>query len=285
MTQGIDQSGLSPAAIADEDALRSQVMKQLITNESTRPDVDQTLTPPRVLVQYWDDKDSIPPDVQLCIDSWERLESNGFKRLLFDDASAITFITTEFGDRHASAFAKCLHPAMRADYFRLCFIAKRGGFYADADDVYVGRSIEELFEDDRLKLNPLCYDIASDAMVDPHLSAKLPDSEEDGQIFYVNNNPLIAPAHHPIVEDALERSTEMLLSGSELDHDIQSLTGPGNLTATVVEHALRAQEAGRDFEFELMRDWDAVARSEWALDYREDHRNWRHWVQGIGDPL
>ena len=49
---------------------------------------------------------------------------------------------------------------MQADYFRLCYLLVEGGFYVDADDVCVGTDIGWLFEDGRLKLQPLCYDMA-----------------------------------------------------------------------------------------------------------------------------
>ena len=61
---------------------------------------------------------------------------------------------------------------MRADYFRLCFIMKVGGFYVDADDIYQGLSVEELLVDGCLKLQPLCYEVATDSMVDPVSSAQ-----------------------------------------------------------------------------------------------------------------
>ena len=56
---------------------------------------------------------------------------------------------------------------MRCDYFRLCYILKHGGFYVDADEVYQSTECDSLFEDDRIKLQPLCYDIRADQMVAP----------------------------------------------------------------------------------------------------------------------
>jgi hypothetical protein len=50
---------------------------------------------------------------------------------------------------------------MQADYFRLCYVLVEGGIYVDADDVCVGTDIGWLAEDGRLKLQPLCYDIAT----------------------------------------------------------------------------------------------------------------------------
>ena len=50
---------------------------------------------------------------------------------------------------------------MRCDYFRLCFMARNGGFYVDADEVYQDVDCEYLFEDGRLKLQPLCYEMST----------------------------------------------------------------------------------------------------------------------------
>ncbi len=253
-------------------------MQRLIADAEHSLCTGDAPTPPRVLVQFWDDADSVPSDVQACLDSWTPLESSGFKRLLFDDLSAAQFIKKNFGVRHVRAFERCSHPAMRADYFRLCFIMKVGGVYIDADDSYQGGRIEELISDSCLKIQPLCYDLATGSMVDPVSSAKTKDSE--GRIFYVNNNPLIAPPGHPVIERALESATSQLLSSDKNSRDIQSLTGPGNLTMCLVLHALGARQANSKFDFKLIPDWNSFATTEWPLAYRSDHRNWRHWVRG-----
>ncbi|CCH88515.1 conserved protein of unknown function [Modestobacter italicus] len=164
---------------------------------------------------------------------------------------------------------------MRADYFRLCFILENGGLYADADDVYQGTSLDPYISDGRLKLQSLCYDLRTDSMVsDPHAAAS---QQGEHRIFYVNNNPLIAPRRHPIIGRALERATTLVLRHRPEDRDVQALTGPGNLTACVVAHCVEpgAEAATRDFM--LLPDWESVAVSKWSLDYRADQRNWRIW--------
>ena len=109
----------------------------------------------------------LPPDVEECVASWTVWETSGFKHRLFDEHAAEAFISGSLGARHKRAFERCYHPAMQADYFRLCYVLVEGGFYVDADDVCVGTDIGWLLEDGRLKLQPLCYDIASGAMVNP----------------------------------------------------------------------------------------------------------------------
>jgi hypothetical protein len=94
-------------------------------------------------------------------------------------------------------------------------------------------------------------------------------------IFYVNNNPLIAPPKHPLIELALKRATDLLLNNSYSILDIQSTTGPGNLSASLVKHAMQLDEMNMDFDF--IRDWDTISESKWPLSYRNDNRNWRLW--------
>lgn len=263
---------------ADADRLKSRIMRRLIAASGSAPHLRGRSAPPRLLVQFWDDASTVPSDVQACFDTWAPLESAKFERLLFDDQSARRFIREHFTGRHSRAFDRCVHPAMRADYFRLCFILQVGGVYVDADDEYQGNENISLTDDGLLRLQALCYDIASDSMVD--VARAVEEDADDGRIFYVNNNPLIAAPGHPVLASALERSTTLLLAAGDTDRDIQALTGPGNLTACLIEHAVRQEEAGDVRDFELVTNWDSIAVSKWPLAYRADGRNWRNWVRG-----
>ena len=257
--------------------MRSHYMRHLIQDANAH--TDQSATPKilRLLIQFWDDSNAIPADVQECMDSWQPFEARGFKRILFDDVSAKQFIADHFSDNHVAAFERCNHPAMRSDYFRLCFILIRGGFYVDADDVYQGGDYEHWFRDSTLKLQPLCYSTKTDSMVRPTDFTAEP-SDTSGLIFYVNNNPLIAPSNHPVISLALERSTQILLAHSGDIRDIQSTTGPGNLTASLVRHVIESEHRSDARDFTLITDWNNASVSRWPLAYRNDERNWRVWV-------
>jgi mannosyltransferase OCH1-like enzyme len=263
--------------LAEDDRRRSQFMRRLV--QEVDADVTQSVaaTLPRLLVQFWDTA-AIPTDVRECLDSWRQLDEHGFKRILFDDRKAGHFIAEQFGRRYLSAFERCGHPAMRCDYFRLCFIARYGGFYVDADDVYIGGECTHLFRDTRLKLQPLCYDMSTGEMV-PREAFTKKHSDGPGWIFYVNNNPLLAPPSHPVIRMALARATQNLLRHESERPDIQSATGPGNLTASLVRHAIASQHATGDRDFTIIHDWGDVAFSRWPLRYRSDERNWRLWGQ------
>lgn len=232
-----------------------------------------TKKPPKRVIHFWHDLDQLPDDVEQCIGSWTKLQKLGFDRHLFDSTQAKGFICRSLGERYKRAFEKCYHPAMQSDYFRLCYIFTEGGCYVDSDDVYLGVEVDHLFSDGRLKLQPLCYDMSTDEMVPPAVF-KSPRADSLSWIFYFNNNPLIAANGHPVVGRALMSATTSLeeYSPSHLP-DIQSTTGPGNLSKAVFD-------IGRDTStiedgLLVMRDWEHIAATQWPLSYRNDGRNWR----------
>jgi len=229
--------------------------------------------PPRTIVQFWHDLEELPEDVEECIASWTRWTTSGFTHCLFDERSAKAFIKRSLDACHERAFDRCYHPAMQADYFRLCYLFVEGGFYVDADDVCVGTQISWLFDDGRLKVQPLCYDIALGAMVNPANFLRI-GAYEPSWIFYVNNNPLIASKRHLIIERALRRATELLeLAGKGVLPEIQTTTGPGNLSRSIFE--LGTFSGGMECDLVVLRDWDSFAVSRWPLSHRSDARNWR----------
>ena len=227
---------------------------------------------PKKIVQFWDDLNRLPVDVGNCIESWRPLEGRGIELVLFDDDRARDFIARRLGPRHESAYNRCYHPAMQSDYFRLCYLFLEGGCYLDADDVYHGCPIDHLFEDGRLKVQPLCYDASTDGMIRPGVFTES-GADAATWIFYFNNNPLIAMRDHPIIKGALAAATETLERSEVELPDIQSTTGPGNLTKTIFDHATRHGDAV-DTLLVLSR-WEDIATSKWPLSYRHDARNWR----------
>jgi len=228
---------------------------------------------PRTLVRFWHDPSDLPPDVRKCLGRWDALRDEGFAFRMFGDVSAAAYIAERYGPRECAAFARCRHPAMRSDYLRMCFVLAEGGLYVDADDVLLDGGWEEVFRDGTLKLQPLCYDVTVGGMV-PASELRRIDLPMDGRIFYVNNNPIAAPAGHPVLRQALARATDSLL-GDEPAPEIQSTTGPGNLTAVLAAYARESQASGIQPDFELLLDWERTAEPCWDLAYRNDGRNWR----------
>jgi len=170
------------------------------------------------------------------------LLARGYQRLIFDDTSARRFICDNFSSRHVEAFERCRHPAMRCDYFRLCYLVRLGGFYVDADEVYKGGECDFLFDDDRLKVQPLCYDTTTGEMVGAE-SFMQRQKAPPGWTYYVNNNPIIAPPDHAVLRSALARASQLLLEGSASRLGVQSTTGPG--TSPPAWSPMRSSVRGR----------------------------------------
>lgn len=254
------------------DIVCNLIKKNGVTHKS-RSESKSTI--PKIIVQYWDDPNHIPGDVQKCLETWDHLSSIGCKHILFNDHSARRFITKNFSRSHVEAYDRCYHPAMKSDYFRLCFILLKGGCYVDADDAYCGKDFLCLFSDLRLKLQPLCYDFASGEMIEPEIFTK-PNQYSHDWLFYFGNNPIVAPPWDRVVRYALGRATRILLkSDNNSLPEIQSATGPGNLTASLVAYAATGNTFTIENQLMVLSNWKSFARTVWPLSYRNDRRNWR----------
>ena len=254
---------------------RSNFVRELVQRPNKLSPLPATVlaAPPKCIVQFWDDLRRLPTDVRECMESWKKLEQSGFELQVFDESSARDFIRVHLGSRHVNAFDKCYHPSMKSDYFRYSYIFVEGGFYVDADDIYHGTTIDHLFSDGRLKIQPFCYDIATAQMVPPSDFVTL-GRNQLSWIFYFNTTPLIAVRNHPIVERALLNATISLEqeSGYELP-EVQATTGPGNLTRSVFE--VLADDTFPEETLLVVHDWEKTSTSKWPLSYRSDKRNWR----------
>ena len=79
---------------------------------------------------------------------------------------------------------------------------------------------------------------------------------------------------HPIIEGALAAATEALERPESAGlPEIQSTTGPGNLTKSVFDHA--TEQGGVEDTLLVLSRWEDIAISKWPLSYRHDARNWR----------
>ena len=254
---------------------RSNFVRKLVQrpNEPAQLPLGHLAPPPRRIVQFWDDLDRLPEDVRECMESWRTLERSGFELHVFDESSARSFIRIHLGSRYEKAFDRCYHPSMKSDYFRYSYVLVEGGFYVDADDVYHGTTIDYLFTDGRMKLQPFCYDIATGQMVPPSLFVN-PGASQLSWIFYFNTTPLIAGRNHPIIERALLNATTSLEQESKGGlPEVQATTGPGNLTRSVFE--VITNEGRPEEVLLVVHDWEKTSTSKWPLSYRSDKRNWR----------
>ncbi len=272
---------MNTAESSEEDPLpsderdRSNFSRNLVhrRRDSSSVPPEHSAATSRRIVQFWDDLGRLPKDVAECMETWKKLEKDGFEIQLFDENAAREFISVRLGARYERAFDKCYHPSMKSDYFRYSYIFVEGGFYIDADDVYHGTPLDHLFKDARLKLQPFCYDIATTQMVPPATFTK-PGADQLSWIFYFNTTPMIAGRNHPIVERALLNATISLERDSQGElPEVQATTGPGNLTKSIYE-ILAHKECPEDM-FVIVHDWEEISTSKWPLSYRNDYRNWR----------
>ena len=263
----------NPLKMSERD--RSNFVRELVQGFNETDQIRKVYKSkiPKCIVQFWDDLNRLPQDVKECMETWKQLEQSGFEIQVFDENSAREFIKTHLGSRFENAFNKCYHPSMKSDYFRYSYIFVKGGFYIDADDVYHGISIEHLFTDGRLKLQPFCYDIDTAQMVSPSDFIN-PGSDKRSWIFYFNTTPLIASRNHPIVERVLLNSTIVLEQEPKgMLPEVQATTGPGILTESIAE--VLAEEKCPEGTFLVLHDWEKSSTSKWPLSYRNDKRNWR----------
>ncbi|MEQ8560959.1 MAG: glycosyltransferase [Cytophagales bacterium] len=254
--------------------LRSNYIRTIV--QSKKPLKPKIFLPsiPKIIIQFWHDKNNIPLDVLKCLDSWNVLKHKSFKIILYDDNSARDYIQKNYPHDFLKAYNNCRHPAMRSDYFRLCYIYKSGGIYVDADEIYNGNDLETLLLDKSLKLQPLCYSAKSKSMI-PFDSFVTNANYSDDWIFYINNNPIIAPPKHSLIYTALKQATYNIANSVFSSNDIQSISGPGNLTSSFVE--LSIKNGDQDNDFVCFFNWELFSKCQWDLNYRKDERNWRRW--------
>src|SRR5688572_21171280 len=252
--------------IGEDDQTRSEfVYNFLKTKTPVTPDCDLEI--PKVVIQYWHCLDELPGDVSKCIDSWKVLKEKKFQFKLFDDVQAQKFINEYYDENYLNAYLKCHHPAMRCDYFRLCYLYIFGGFYIDCDELYSGQKIDILYNNNNIKIQPLCYSLSQQKMV--NIEDFLSDPYDKTNIYYFNNNPIVTPPKHELISIALNRANNILYSRQNI-YDIQSTTGPGNLTASVVFYMLQKSD-----RISVIKNWNDIPCSPWPLSYRNDDRNWR----------
>ena len=116
---------------------RSEFIRRLVQRSASVQPIKESYLPgiPKTIIQFWHDLKHMPHDVKECVASWTRWETRGYKHYLFGEQSAKAFIGKSLGARYEKAFEYCYHPAMQADYFRLCYLLVEGGCYIDADDI------------------------------------------------------------------------------------------------------------------------------------------------------
>ncbi len=102
------------------------IQESLSQNATSFPSI------PKRIVQFWDEPEP-PEEVQRVCQSWIDLNPE-YEYTRFSLETAVTFLKEHYDQKVLQAFANCDQPATQADLFRLAYLNKMGGFYADADD-------------------------------------------------------------------------------------------------------------------------------------------------------
>jgi len=205
---------------------------------------------PKVIVQYWNEE-RLPPEIVHVMRSW-LTHNPEFEHKVFSRKTAYDFINENYQGAESKAFLACEHPAMQADYFRLAYLAKCGGFYADADD-RCSQSID-----------PLTGQGAD-------LIIKL------GDFGCFSNNFLACSPNNPYLKYTLERGTQNMLT--YFNEGPWFRLGPGHLTSCI-SHIFAQHIEDSDFEH-----WPKIltlGQSEFrkmvsqhlALSYKRSDKSW-----------
>ncbi len=125
-------------------ALLSGIIPQHTLEElAMRPTPDGPPAIPRRILQFWD-KPQPPGEVAMLMERCKDANPN-YEHVLFSDADAEDFIATNYGVGHVETYRGCFHVSAKADFFRLAYLYKLGGFYVDADEV-CDRSLDPVFQ-------------------------------------------------------------------------------------------------------------------------------------------
>ena len=182
--------------------LRSQgileKLKDTLREQKIKPSI------PKTIIQYWD-SGTPPSSVEKIIQSWQELNPD-YEYRLFSRKSAYYFLKFQLGRESAQAFLNCEHPAMQADFFRLAYLSKLGGFYADADDKCI-KSLNTLVESGA------------------ELVLKL------GDFGCISNNFLGAAPNNKIITDAYQKGVQNMMT--YFNEGPWFRLGPGHLTKSV----------------------------------------------------
>ena len=202
---------------------------------------------PKTIIQFWNEVDR-PEDIDQLMQSW-RHKNPDFEHLVFDDVRAETFIMNCCDARVLRAFRTANYPAMRADIFRLAYLAIHGGVYADADDL-CRYSIADWFVGDAELL-----------LVQEHLGT-------------IGNNFIAASASHPFIIAALNKVVDQILSKQG---DIWFTSGPGALTILFCNYYLNELKQSKIPPKICVKDCYTMAKKvsfQLPRQYKQTSKSW-----------
>lgn len=253
------QNQLESSNIVSNPEALSQFFYEFVQRDKGNQLMTDDLGIPKIIVQYWDDLLHMPQDVKRCMSSWEPLESNGYKVMRFDYEGAVDFIRDRFTVEYLEAFEGCPDPAMRGEFFRLCFIYIYGGIVVDVNDVLINSEFDALLLGDSLKIQVLCYSVSKGSMM-AITDDLLEVDSSDHPVYYVNHSPILAPANHPLIGLLLEEAIETIKL-SRLSSDGQSIGSPGGMSKALVSYMVDSKSTYLSDSVSLISGWSKYCKS------------------------
>lgn len=170
----------------------------------------QTMIPKQILL-FW--HDAIPSgEVQKSIDKI-RQYNDGYQVILFNEQSAGEFIQRHYGqDLYRLYERRCVHPSMKSDLFRMCYLALNGGVYVDID-INCHHSLKEIFNTYSFD----CFLFFS-----------------RGKPCCIDNDFIVCQPNNPIILASIEKIRENLTIERSFS-SVWECTGPGAVSMAVLE--------------------------------------------------
>jgi len=187
------------------------------------PPVENGLIP-RHIIQFWD-KPEPPEEIANLITNWASLCRS---HTLLNERTARNFLSSNFNHDTVKCFDYCHHPAMKADFIRLAYLALNGGIYIDADDESRG---------------------GLDALLDLARHKRLILVTGGYPSTHFNNLFIASAPNHPVIERALRLAIDDIKTAIEEQRrlNIWGTTGPGVLTKAFSQVCLA--QSGKRAEF------------------------------------
>lgn len=88
----------------DDHKFRSKAVHWLLHHEGVNESSEDKKSIPKIVLQYWHSKHELPSDVAECMESWRKLQEEGFEIVRFDDLAARQFVAANFTPRHCCCF-------------------------------------------------------------------------------------------------------------------------------------------------------------------------------------
>lgn len=170
---------------------------------------------PKIIVQT-NDVDELPMGILLSIQNIRNYNPE-YEHVYFNDKDCDDFIKDNFSKRVYIAFSTLVPGAFRSDFFRTCFLLKRGGVYFDTGFVSF-KPLREIIENDDVFICP------EDNRRSAIPKNKSENSKKHG--YYLHNAMIASIPNHPVLKAHLD----IMVNNIETKNytcDCHSITGPG----------------------------------------------------------